>query len=128
MKKTLLENNEIKLELEDGIVSAEFKVDHFDLRVVQKLVEDRKKAFNGIIYPLLANVISVKSSTKAARDFFASEKGCEGISAAAMIINSPVGSMIGNFYLRISRPLRPSKLFTDETEAKKWLAQFVKKE
>jgi hypothetical protein len=128
MKKILLDNNEITLELEDGIVNAIFKVEHFDLQLVQQLVEDRKKAFDGLLYPVIANVISVKSSTKAARDFFASEKGCEGIIAAAVIINSPVGSMIGNFYLRISRPLRPSKLFTDETEAKKWLAQFVKKD
>jgi hypothetical protein len=128
MKKILLDNNEITLELEDGIVNAIFKVEHFDLQLVQQLVEDRKKAFDGLLYPVIANVISVKSSTKAARDFFASEKGCEGIIAAAVIINSPVGSMKGNFYLRISRPLRPSKLFTDETEAKKWLAQFVKKD
>ncbi|MES2140928.1 MAG: hypothetical protein V4511_14570 [Bacteroidota bacterium] len=128
MKKTLLENSEITLELEEGIVNAKFKVEHFDLLTVQKLVEERKEAFNGTLYPVIANVISVKSSTKAARDFFASEKGCEGIIAAAVIINSPVGSMIGNFYLRLSRPLRPSKLFTDESEAKKWLAQFVKKD
>lgn len=128
MKKILLENNEISLVLEDGIVLAKFKVEHFDLQTVQKLVEDRKKVFNGITYPVIANVISVKSSTKAARDFFASETGCEGINAAAVIINSPVGSIIGNFYIRISRPLRPTKLFTDVTQAKKWLAQFVRKD
>lgn len=128
MKKILLDNNEITLELEGGIVIAKFKVEHFDLQAVQKLVEDRKKVFNGIIYPIIANVTSLKSSTKAARDFFASEAGCEGFSAAAIIINSPVGSIIGNFYIRINKPLRPTKLFTDITEAKKWLEKFVKKE
>lgn len=111
-----------------GIVLADFKVEHFDLQIVQKLVEERKKAFNGILYPVIANVMSLKSSTKAARDFFASETGCEGISAAAVIINSPVGSIIGNFYISLSKPLRPTKLFTDVTEAKKWLAKFVKKD
>ncbi|MDP1744376.1 MAG: hypothetical protein Q8L90_02295 [Bacteroidota bacterium] len=128
MKRILLDNFEITLELEDGIVIAKFKVQHFDLQTVQKLVADRKKVFNGILYPIIANVTSLKSSTKAARDFFASEAGCEGISAAAVIINSPVGSIIGNFYIRISKPLRPTKLFTDITEAKKWLEKFVKKE
>lgn len=128
MKRTLLENNEITLELEDGIVNAKFKLEHFDLQSVQKLVADRKKAFNGILYPVIANVISVKSSTKAARDFFASEIGCEGISATAVIINSPVGSIIGNFYIRINKPLRPVKLFTDKIKAKKWLIQFVEKD
>lgn len=128
MKKILLDNFEITLELEDGIVIAKFKAQHFDLQTVQELVKDRKKVFNGIIYPIIANVTSLKSSTKAARDFFASEAGCEGINAAAVIINSPVGSIIGNFYIRISRPLRPTKLFTDVTQAKKWLAQFVRKD
>ncbi|MDO9184637.1 MAG: hypothetical protein Q7W13_01400 [Bacteroidia bacterium] len=126
MKKTLLENNEISLDLEDGIVTAKFKAEHFDLRMVKKLVEDRKKVFNGILYPVIANVMSLKSSTKAARDFFASESGCEGIIATAVIVNSPVGSIIGNFYIRISKPLRPVKLFTDKLKAKKWLTKFVK--
>ncbi|MES2285296.1 MAG: hypothetical protein V4547_06365 [Bacteroidota bacterium] len=128
MKKILLDNNEITLELEGGIVTAKFKVKHFDLQTVQRLVEDRKKVTKGIIYPVIANVVSVKSSTKAARDFFASETGCEGISATAVIINSPVGSIIGNFYILINKPLRPVKLFTDKLKAKKWLVQFVEED
>jgi hypothetical protein len=128
MKKILIDNNEISLDIEDGIVTANFKVQHFDLQTVQRLVEDRKKVFNGKVYPAIANVVSLKSSTKAARDFFASESGCEGISATAVIVNSPVGSIIGNFYIRISRPLRPVKLFTDILKAKKWLVQFVEKD
>lgn len=128
MNKILLDNNEISLDLEDGIVTANFKVKHFDLQTVQKLVDDRKKVFNGIVYPIIANVTSLKSSTKAARDFFATETACEGISAAALIINSPIGRIICNFYIRISRPLRPAKLFTNIPEAKKWLVQFVEKD
>lgn len=128
MKTVLLDNSEISLVLVDGIVTANFKVEHFDLQIVQKLVEDRKKAFHGLVYPLIANVISLKSSTKAARDFFASEIGCEGISATAVIVNSPVGSIIGNFYIRINKPVRPVKLFTDKIKAKKWLIQFVGKD
>ncbi|MES2140927.1 MAG: hypothetical protein V4511_14565 [Bacteroidota bacterium] len=125
MKKILLDNDEITLELESGIVTAKFKVEHFDLQTVQRLVEERKKVFEGIIYPVIANVVSVKSSTKPARDFFASEAGCEGINATAVIIDSPVGSILGNFYILINKPLRPVKLFTDKLKAKKWLAQFV---
>lgn len=51
----------------------------------------------------------------------ASEAGCRGVIAAAVLIDSPLGSMIGNFFISISRPLRPTKIFTDEVEAKKWL-------
>lgn len=127
MKKILLDNNEITLELEGGIVTAKFKVTHFDLETVERLVEERKKVFKGLIYPIIANVVSIKSSTKEARDFFASETGCVGINATAVLINSPVGSIIGNFYIRINKPLRPVKLFTNKLKAKKWLVQFVEK-
>ena len=34
MKKTLLDNDEITLDLEDGILIAKFKVQHFDLETV----------------------------------------------------------------------------------------------
>ncbi len=39
---------------------------------------------------------------------------------------SPISSMIGNFFIRISKPLVPTKIFTDEAKAKEWLKQFVK--
>lgn len=128
MKRILLDNSEISLVLEDGIVTANFKVEHLDLQVVRKLVEDRKKVFNGMLYPVIANLMPLKSSTKEARDFFASEIGCEGISATAVIINSPVGSIIGNFYIRINKPVRPAKLFINKLKAQKWLIQFVEKD
>ena len=54
----------------------------------------------------------------------ASEEGCEGVVAAAILIDSSIGSMIGNFFIRISKPLRPTKIFTDEVLAMKWLQQF----
>ena len=92
------------------------------------MVEDRKKVTLGMVYPAIAHVVNFKSATKAARDFLASETACEGLSATAVIITSAVGSTICNFYIRISKPLRPCKLFTDQIEAKKWLAQFVKRE
>lgn len=125
MKKVLFDNHEVILELENGIMLATFKVENLDLETTQKLVELRKKATNGKERPLIANIISVKSATKEARDFFASEKGCEGINATAIIVNSSIGTMIGNFYIVINKPLRPTKLFTDIIEAKKWLAQYV---
>lgn len=99
MKKILLDNNEITLELEGGIVVAKFKVEHFDLQTVQRLVEDRKKIF---LFPKLV-----------AKELM------------RQLINSPVGSIIGNFYIRIKKPLRPVRLFTDKLKAKKWFVQFA---
>ena len=126
MKKVLLENESAKFELEEGIIIANWNVSQVDLQIAQKLVAYRIKATEGKTYPMLVNIISVKDSEKEARDFLASEKGCEGIIALALLINSPIGSMIGNFWMRINKPLVPTQLFTNEMQAKKWLAQYVK--
>ncbi len=58
----------------------------------------------------------------------ASEEGCEGVVVAAVLLDSAIGSIIINFFIRVSKPLRPTKIFTNEEEAKKWLSQFVKKD
>ncbi len=125
--KTLADNEYHKMQLENGIVIETFKPSYLDLKTTQKLVEDRVKTMGGTSYPLLANIRSIKTSSKRARDFFASEKGCDGLIAAALLVDSTLGSMIGNFFVKVTNPNIPTKAFSKETEAKKWLAQFVKK-
>lgn len=128
MKQVLLKNDEVTIILEDGIVIATWESQAVDLTVAQRAVKYRLEATKHQSYPLLSNIKPIKNISKPARDYLASEDGCEGIIAAAVLIDSPLGSMIGNFFISISRPLRPTKIFTDETEAKKWLAKFVSKE
>ncbi|MDO9184636.1 MAG: hypothetical protein Q7W13_01395 [Bacteroidia bacterium] len=128
MKKMLLENEHAKFVIEDGILIGSFKCEFVDLDLANKITGYRLELQNGKNFPILSNIKAVKSSTKSARDFLASEEGCKGVVAAAVLIDSPISSMIGNFFIRVSKPLRPTKIFTNETEAKKWLAQFVKKE
>lgn len=126
MKKVLLENTEVTIEFEDGIVFGTFKVEICDLETVKRIVEYRLNATKRIPYPLIANIVSIKKITKEARDFLASKEGCEGITVFAILINSPIGSMIGNFWMRINKPLINTKIFTNEEDAKTWLKQFVK--
>lgn len=121
MKEKLFENEEILYEFENGILTGTFKLENYDLETVQKLVDYRLKVTEGKSLPTIANIISIKNIHKDARDFFASEEGCRGIIAAAILIDSSVGSMIGNFWMRINKPLRPTKIFTNEIDAKKWL-------
>ncbi|MES2396738.1 MAG: hypothetical protein V4549_12075 [Bacteroidota bacterium] len=128
MKKFLLENDEVRIELEDGILLAKWKSSFADLNAAQLAVKHRLECTNFIPYPMLLNIKPLKKITKPARDFLASEKGCEGIIAGAFLINSNFGKVIGNFFIQINRPLRPSKLFTDEIKAKKWLIKYVNNE
>jgi len=127
MKETLLNNDCLKIELEDFILIGTFKSEFVDLNIAHEATNYRLEIQKDKAYPLLSNIKAVKNSSKSARDFLASEEGCKGVIAAAVLIDSPISSMIGNFFIRVSKPLRPTKIFTDEAEAKKWLAQFVKK-
>lgn len=112
--------------IEDGCVIGTFHSDYIDLGIAQKITEDRLKLQKGKVYPLLSNLKKIKNSTKQARDFMASEEGCKGVVVAAVLIDSPIGSIIINFFISVSKPLRPTKIFTNEEDAKKWLSKFVR--
>jgi len=128
MERKDLENEHAKFIIKEGILNGTFKCKLVDLYLAEKITADRVELQNGISYPILSNIKFVKNSTKEARDFLASEKGCEGVIAAAILIDSPMGNMIGNFFIFISKPLRPTKIFTNEAEAKKWLSQYIIKD
>lgn len=127
MKNLLLENDEVRIELEGGILIGKLKSPFVDLDVAQQAVVNRLEATDFIPYPMVIDIKSIKSITKPSRDFLASEKGSEGIIAAAFLIDSSLGRILGNFFIQINKPLRPTKIFTDEIAAKKWLTQYVNK-
>lgn len=128
MKKVLLENDEVRIELEDEILFAIWKSPFVDLEIAEQAITYRLEATNFIPYPMVIDIKSIKNITKPSRDFLASEKGSEGIIAAAILIDSSLGRILGNFFIQINKPLKPTKIFTDEIKAKKWLTQyFVKK-
>ncbi len=124
MKNLILDNELVSIEIENNIIFTTLKVNSVDLDIAKKAVDYRLNVVKDKRYLLVSDIRIVKNSTKQARDFLASEAGCEGVIAAAVIIDSSVGSMIGNFFISISKPLVPTKIFTNENDAKKWLAQY----
>ena len=125
MRKILLKNQEVTIELEDEIVIATWESSSVDLILAQRAVRYRLEATDHKSYPILINIRPIKNISKPARDFLASPEGSKGIISAAILVDSPLSSLIGNFFLNINKPLKPTKVFSDETEAKKWLAKFI---
>ena len=120
MKKILLKNSEVTIELEDGIVIAIWESSSIDLVLAQRAVKYRIEATEYRYYPILIDIRPIKNISKPARDFLASpEGGGLGIIAAAILSDSPLSSVIGNFFMKISKPLKPTKIFSDELKAKK---------
>jgi hypothetical protein len=46
-------------------------------------------------------------------------------SAVALVAGTPLSRMMANFFLRVNRPLFPTRLFDDEASAIIWLQAFV---
>lgn len=44
-------------------------------------------------------------------------------SRMALLARNPVSRILGNFFLRVSRPLYPTRIFTDEASARRWLSE-----
>jgi hypothetical protein len=127
-QKILLSDNEYaRIELEDNIIIATWKATFVDLEIAQKVVNARRLAFMKNKYPCLIKIYSIKDSTKEARDFLASEKGCEGFTAGAIVVSSVLENIIASLYLYLNKPVVPTKIFKDELKAKEWLSKFVEK-
>lgn len=97
------------LEIEDGIESFEAS---------RALTEGRKT-------PILIDIREMKGISRECRQYFAGEDVAQERSAAAMIIGSSLTQIIGNFFIGLNKTKFPTRLFTDEEKARKWILEFV---
>jgi hypothetical protein len=108
--------------IEDGILRCEVRVterhDHLDaqenVRVAMELSAGRR-------LPMLLDMRRARELTREARVYYASEEGAHLAHAVAMLIDSPFGVVLGNFFIRVNRPAFPVRIFRDEAEAIRWL-------
>ena len=91
----------------------------------QETMAAYKKLNNGKRLPLFIDTKTMKSLSREARHFYAGEEAAACASAAAIIVGTPVSKVLGNFYLGLSNPKLPSRLFSSEDEALAWLNGFL---
>ncbi|HEX9439902.1 MAG TPA: hypothetical protein VF909_09480 [Roseiflexaceae bacterium] len=76
--------------------------------------------------PLLVDIRQIKSQTREARDYYTGPEGTRCFSAAAMLVDSPVSRLLGNFMIGFNKSSSvPGKLFSSEAEAIEWLKTFL---
>ena len=71
--------------------------------------------------PVLIDLRALQAIDRAARTHYAGPASLRHHLAVAMLIGSPLGLLIGNFFISLSKPLIPAKLFVSEPEALAWL-------
>jgi len=70
--------------------------------------------------PILIDFSTAGGQDIETRRFYA-EKSGRWCSRAAILVGSPVSRVMGNIYIGLNKPLVPTKLFTDEEVAVRWL-------
>jgi hypothetical protein len=78
---------------------------------------------NGRRRPLLVDAHDAGPQDRPARMEFA-RRG-DLVSAVALLVEAPLSRMMGNFFLSVSKPVAPTRLFGDEASAVAWLQGFV---
>lgn len=76
-------------------------------------------------FPLLIDSRDIKYINKEARDHFSMRNRESVVNAMAILIQSPLSRIIGNFFMGLNKPRVPARLFTSEDEALQWLKKHV---
>lgn len=72
-------------------------------------------------FPLLVDSRGIQSISREARSFFTTNGRATNTIAFAILIDSSVSKVVGNFFLGINKPAVPTKLFLNEKDALNWL-------
>lgn len=112
------------MEIVDGILIASYtKGLHMDLNKAKEAVQARLDYQGDILIPCCVDTTGIISTTKEAREYLGKE-GSKGVAVAGLLSNSPFTRTIGNFYLKVTKPTTPTKLFKTQDKALEWLKEF----
>jgi hypothetical protein len=124
MEDALIENEYVKIWIEDGILFMIYKKEQIDLPYAKNVVESRMQVSGGKSYPVFVDLNKVKGVTKDARGFLAGDEAANLISASALWGVHEIIKMLTNFYLALNKPDVPAKFFNDRQKALEWLKKY----
>lgn len=106
----------------NGIVYVLFK-DHctIDVALQTKLQEFYRDITGGKLMPFIFLAAEYVSVTKEAKENAIHIEDKSMVGATAIIVNNLAYKLIASFYLKVNKPKRPYKVFSNESDAVKWL-------
>ncbi len=97
----------VELGLEDAVAA---------IGAMTKLTDERPS-------PLLVDIHDAGQQDRAARMEFVRAGGL--VLAVALLVSTPLSRMMGNFFLTVSKPMAPTRLFDNEAAAVAWFKEIV---
>ncbi len=111
-----------KMQLEDGVFHVVFETDiNMTLECAKDVLKQRLEITEFKDYPLYVDIRGVLSIDRSARKYLSSHEGTKHALAAAIHVNNPISKFLGNLFIRVDKPDKPTKLFTDKANALEWL-------
>ncbi len=122
-----LSTEQVDLELtDDGILQYRYAAGAVvDLAFARAIVRNAAELLGADApVPSLVEPGNVKELTREARKFFAESPENHAVSSkVALMVESPATRIIGNVFLKVSKPRIPTKLFQDRAAALAWLRE-----
>lgn len=110
----------------ENIIKIVYKDDYeFNISDAKESVFDIEKATSGKALPILKIPGKYSSIDTDARKFISSEEGMRFSVAEAFVTSFLPHRIIGNFYMKINKPVKPTAFFDTEEKAVEWLKQFI---
>ena len=126
MEKEIFETRTARIWFEEGITIINFKVGAEVTMVdVKENYAIHKQLNGGGRSPIFADIAGLKFVDREGREYGAGEEVSQIVQAAAFLVSSPITKMIGSFFIGLNKPPFPTRLFTSQDEAIKWLTEFL---
>jgi hypothetical protein len=110
----------------DGIVEIRIADDHI---CTTEEAKDISRVINilgnGKPVPVLRIAGAHSSIADGVREYAASKASQKNLVADAIVVHSLSQRLLGNFYLKMNRPEKPTQLFSSVKEAEEWLSTFL---
>lgn len=110
--------------IKDGILFFTYlPIPTFDIQLAKQIVSDRLHIQREQAYPVLCDIRKFSLPDIKARKYLAIE-GSLLTTAVAYLVAPALSVQLTQFFIRVNKPLVPTQVFTDKSEAIHYLKQF----
>lgn len=111
---------------DDGILHIHIKVDEvFEMADSIELLKTRTALVAGRKTPIIYTCTQFVIPSKEVREFVASEARSTLVLADAFVVNSLPQRLMANLFIRINKPVRPTKVFNNFDAACLWAKTYI---